>query len=51
MDMSVAQAADLFGTGVVAEAFLMGSFAIHPAAAQLGGSSSVLLRQELLSST
>ena len=48
MDICVAQAADIFGTGVVAGAFLMGSFAIHPAAAQLSGSSSVLLRQELI---
>ena len=46
--MCVAQAADVFGAGVVAGAFLMGSFAIHPAAARLGASAHVLLRQELI---
>src|SRR5215469_14868404 len=46
--MCVAQAADIFGTGLVAGAFLMGSFAIHPAAARLGASAQVLLRQELI---
>jgi len=46
--MCVAQAADIFGTGVVAGAFLMGSFAIHPAAARLGASAQVLFRQELI---
>lgn len=37
--MCVAQAADIFATGVVAGAFVMGSFAVHPAAARLGASS------------
>jgi len=46
--MCAAQAADIFGTGVVAGAFVTGSFAIHPAAARLGGSAHVLLRQELI---
>src|SRR5215470_7032259 len=46
--MCVAQAADIFGTGLVAGAFLMGSFAIHPAAARLGASAQMLLRQELI---
>lgn len=46
--MCVAQAADVFGTGVVAGAFVMGSFAIHPAAARLGASAHVLFRQELI---
>src|SRR5215470_3342116 len=46
--MCVAQAADIFGAGVVAGSFVMGSFAIHPAAERLGGSAHVLLRQELI---
>ena len=46
--MCGAQAADVFGTGVVAGAFVMGSFAIHPAGARLGASAHVLLRQELI---
>lgn len=46
--MCVAQAADVFGTGVVAGVFVMGSLAIHPAAARLGASAHVLLRQELI---
>ena len=46
--MCVAQAADIFGAGIVAGAFLMGSFAVHPAAARLNTSPHVLLRQELI---
>lgn len=46
--MCVAQAADVFGTGVVAGAFVIGSVAIHPAAARLGASAHVLLRRELI---
>ena len=46
--MCVAQAADIFGAGIVAGAFLMGSFAVHPAAARLNASPHVLLRQELI---
>jgi uncharacterized membrane protein len=46
--MCVAQAAEIFGAGIVAGAFLMGSFAVHPAAASLSAPSHVLLRQELI---
>ena len=46
--MCVAQAADIFGAGIVAGAFLIGSFAVHPAAARLNASPHVLLRQELI---
>ena len=46
--MCVAQVADIFGTGIVAGAFLMGSFAVHPAAARLNASPHVLLRQDLI---
>ena len=46
--MCVAQAADIFGAGIVAGAFLMGSLAVHPAAAALSASPHVLLRQELI---
>ena len=46
--MCIAQAADIFGAGIVAGAFLMGSLAIHPAAARLSASPHVLLRQELI---
>ena len=48
VDMCIAQVADIFATGVVAGAFLMGSFAVHPAAAMLAASSHVTLRQELI---
>jgi hypothetical protein len=33
--MCIAQAADIFGAGLVAGAFFMGAFAVHPAAARL----------------
>src|SRR5215470_4769449 len=46
--MCIAQMADVLGTGVVAGAFLMGTFAVHPAAARLDGSAHVLFRQELI---
>lgn len=46
--MCLAQAVNVFGTGVVAGAFMMGGFAVHPAAARLGPSAHVLLRQELI---
>ena len=46
--MCVAQAANIFGAGIVAGAFLMGSFAVHPASARLNASPHVLLRQELI---
>jgi len=44
----IAQAADIFGTGLVAGAFVMGAFAVHPAAARLDPAPHVLLRQELI---
>ena len=46
--MCIAQAADIFGAGLVAGTFVMGSFAVHPAAARLNPSPHVLLRQELI---
>jgi len=46
--MCIAQAADILGTGIVAGAFAIGTFAVHPAAAKLDASSHVLLRQELI---
>src|SRR5215469_18419372 len=48
VDMCIAQAADIFGAGSVAGAFVMGSFAVHPAAAMLAAFPHVLLRQELI---
>jgi len=46
--MCVVQAADIFGAGLVAGAFVMGTFAVHPAAARLAASPHVLLRQKLI---
>ena len=46
--MCIAQAADIFGTGIVAGAFVVGTFAVHPAVARLDASPHVLLRQELI---
>ena len=46
--MCLAQAADIFGTGLVAGAFIMGAFAVHPAAAGLDVWPHVALRQELI---
>ena len=39
---------DVFGTGIVAGALCMGTFAVHPAAAKLDAPAHVLLRQELI---
>jgi len=44
----LAQVADVLGTGIVAGAFFMGTFAVHPAASRLEASPHVLLRQELI---
>jgi hypothetical protein len=46
--MCITQAADIFGTGIVAGAFVMGAIAVHPAAARLDASPHVILRQELI---
>jgi uncharacterized membrane protein len=46
--MCIAQAADVLGTGIVAGAFFMGTFAVHPAAGRLEASPHVALRQELI---
>lgn len=46
--MCIAQAADIFGAGLVAGAFFMGTFAVHPAAARLDASPHIVLRQELI---
>ena len=46
--MCIAQAADIFGTGIVAGVFFMGTIAVHPAAGSLDASSHIVLRQELI---
>jgi uncharacterized membrane protein len=46
--MCIAQMADILGTGMVAGSFLMGNFAVHPAADRLAASAHVLLRQEMI---
>jgi len=46
--MCITQAVDIFGTGIVAGAFVMGTVAVHSAAARLDASPHVLLRQELI---
>ena len=46
--MCITQAADIFGTGVVAGAFLMGTIAVHPAFARLDAPHHIVLRQEMI---
>ena len=46
--MCITQMVDIFGTGIVAGAFVMGGVAVHPAAATLDASPHVFLRQELI---
>ena len=46
--MCITQAADIFGTGVVAGAFLMGTIAVHPAFARPDASHHIILRQEMI---
>lgn len=46
--MCITQAADIFGTGIVAGAFVMGTVAVHPAADHLDASPHMVLRQELI---
>ena len=46
--MCIAQAADIFGAGIVAGAFFLGTFAVHPAAAKLDPHCHVLLRHEMI---
>jgi len=46
--MCIIQAVDIFGAGIVAGAFLMGSFAVHPAAASNSASPHAQLRQEMI---
>lgn len=46
--MCITQAADIFGTGIVAGAFVMGAVAVHPAADCLDASPHLVLRQELI---
>lgn len=46
--MCLAQAADVFGTGIVAGAFYMGWIAVHPAAGTLSASAHLQLRRELI---
>jgi hypothetical protein len=41
--MCITQAVDIFGTGIVAGAFVMGAIGVHPAAARLDASTHVLL--------
>src|SRR5215469_2838105 len=46
--MCFAQATDIFGTGIVAGAFVMGAVAVHPAANHLDASPHIILRHELI---
>ena len=46
--MCITQAVDIFATGIVAGAFVMGTIAVHPAAARLDAAAHVILRQELI---
>ncbi len=46
--MCIAQAAAIFGTGIVAGAFVIGRIAVHPAAARLDALPHIVLRQELI---
>jgi len=46
--MCEAQLVDVFATGIVAGVFVMGTFAVHPAAADLAAPSHILLRQQLI---
>jgi len=46
--MCIAQSIDVFATGIVAGVFVMGSFAVHPAAARLDPLSHLFLRQQLI---
>jgi hypothetical protein len=46
--MCIVQALNMFATGLVAGAFFMGTFAVHPAAAKLDPASHLVLRQELI---
>ena len=46
--MCIPQVLDVFASGVVAGAFAMGTFALHPAAEQLEPSAHVVLRQALI---
>ena len=46
--MCLAQALDIFATGIVAGAFAIGTFAMHPAIGQLEARGHVLFRQELI---
>src|SRR5262249_39792384 len=48
LNMCIAQATDIFAAGLVADAFVMGTFAVLPAAARLDASPHVLLRQHLV---
>lgn len=47
-DMCIAQSIEVFATGMVAGVFVMGCFAVHPAAAKLGASSDLAFRQQLI---
>ena len=46
--MCITQAVDIFGTGIVGGAFVMGTIAVHPAVAKLDAAAHVILRQELI---
>ena len=46
--MCITQAADIFGTRIVAGAFVMGAIAVHPAVARLDASHHIILRQEMI---
>jgi len=44
----IAQMVDVFATGLVAGAFAIGTFAMHPASAQLDPASHLIFRQEVI---
>ena len=46
--MCITQAEDIFGTGLVSGAFVMGTIAVHPAVARLDASDHIVLRKELI---
>jgi len=46
--MCMAQMVDVFATGIVAGAFTIGTFAMHPAAARLDPAHHIIFRQELI---
>jgi uncharacterized membrane protein len=46
--MCIVQGTNIFATGLVADAFFIGTFAVHPAAAKLDPGPHIVLRQKLI---